>query len=330
MSLDLTRPSLFRSVLYFLMLYALFRIREYTAVEPALPSGEMMPLESWFTRFFERHLVWKEIALLLLTFLNAFYITRILSRNLIYLERTYVPALIYLAVALGYTVSGLTPIALAVSFLLVFAVDDMIKSYKKEENFGYFLHASVALGLAPILYAPAAIFVLLLPVGFVLFRQNGRSVATAILGYLLPLFFCSYVLWGMGEDFSETVRRIFSIVTASSPGELFIFRMQPWDYALAGLFLFLTAVALVHFSRNRATMRRRSLRGYTIFIWTLVIALGMTALPCRSLDMLPIVAVPLAAVIPACFNRKSGWWPNLLYVLMIGSVVAYNLFLLFH
>lgn len=45
--------------------------------------------------------------------------------------------------------------------------------------------------------------------------------------------------------------------------------------------------------------------------------------------MLPILAVPLSAIIPACFNRKSGWWPNLLYLLMLWSVAIYNVLQIF-
>ncbi len=325
MGIDWTRPGLFRSVVYFLLLLALFRLRAYAGGETGTGLEEMMPLGRWLADLFEGRAVWRETMLALLSLLNAFYITRILSQNLIYLERTYVPALIYGMIALGYAVSEATPATLTAAFLLIFALDNLIRSYRRESHPGYFLNASVALGLMALLYAPAAVLGLLLPVGLVLFKQNWRGAATAVIGFLLPLFFCSYVLWGMGGDFGETARQIGDRLTAPAAGESPISWMQPWDYALAGLLVLLTVVAPVHLFTGRTSMRRRSVRGHTLFFWTLVLVAGMTVLPTRSLDLLPIAAVPLAALIPACFNRRSGWWPNLLFALMLGSVILYNL-----
>ena len=326
MNIDFTRPTLFRAILYFLLLYLFFRGREWLAME-AVPADYFptMPLQQWLTDFCSGHPVWKEIYLFLLTLLSAFSLTRILSRSMIYLERTFLPAIVFPLVALGYYSSGTTPVTITVAFLLTFAVNNMIKSHKREENFGYFLNAAVALGLAVLLYAPAAVFLLLLPVGFVLFRQNWRSIVTAVFGYFLPLLFCSYILWGMGENFGDTTRRIFSVITTPSFGTFFIFRMEGWDYVLAGIYLLLLLLAVIGFSKGQTQPRRRALRGFSIFFWALVVSLGMTALPGRSLDMLPVLAVPMAALIPAVFNRKSGWLPNLLYLLMIWSVIIYNL-----
>ncbi len=306
MGLDLTRPGLFRSVFYFLLLYALFRWRAYAAAA-------------------EEVMLWREAALFGLSLLNAFYVTRILSQNLIYLERTYVPALIYALAAVGYTTTELTLTTSAVAFLLILALDSMVRSYKKESDPGHFLNASIALGAAPLLYAPAVVFVWLLPVGLILFKQGGRSVATAILGYLLPVFFLSYIRWGMGGDFSDTVRHVFAQLSPSVSGAGIWETMRVWDKVLAGIFLFLAFIGGVEFSRRRSGVRRRAVRGYVLFVWVAVLCAVLVALPGRGLELLPVAAVPLAAIIPACFNRRAGWWPNLLYTVMMMSVVVYNL-----
>ena len=325
MSIDFTRPSLLRTVLYFVVFYAIFRGREFLPADPQQAASTMMPLEAALAGFFGRHIVLTEVVTFFFAFLNAFYITRILSRNLIFLERTYLPALVYLLVATGYTSSQLSVIMLAVSFLVIYAIDSMIRSHKKSGNFGHFLHASVVLGLAPLLYAPSVIYFGLLLVGFAVFRKDGRSIVISLAGYLLPIFFCSYILWGMKEPFLLTVQQIGTIVTTPDPEALFIFRMTAWDYALTALFLLLTIIGLVNFAQKYKSMRSRAQNGYRMFAWSLVVALGMVALPCRSLDMLPMLAVPLAVIIPACFNRQLGWVPNLLYILLMGSMLAYNL-----
>ena len=327
MSIDFTRPNLFRAIFYFLLLYAFFRCRELFHAEPvAVDATFLMPLGKGLSGFLSGHPVWKEIYLFLLSFFSALSLTRILSRNMIYRERTFLPVVVFPLVAFGYTSSAVTPAALTAAFLLVFAAGNMIKSHKREENISYFLHAAVALGFATLLYAPSVVFFLLLPVGFALFRQNGRSIVAATFGYFLPLFFCSYVLWGMGENFGDTTRRMLSILMTPSSETLFVFRMEAWDFVLSGLFLLLALLARIGFAKGQVRIRRRALRGFFLFFWMLVVSFGMVILPCRSLDMLPVLAVPLAAVIPVVFTRKNGWFSNLLYLLMVWSVIIYNLF----
>lgn len=325
MSIDFTRPNLFRALLYFLLLYLLFRSREWFVAEPAVFADVAMGSPGvWLAGFFENHPVWKEIFLFVVMFSTAFSITRILSRNLIYLERTFVPVMIYPLVALGYSSSPATPVVALAALLLVFAVDNIIKAYKQEANSGFFLNASVALGTALLIYPAAVVFFFLLPVGFILFRQSWRSVIVALFGYFFPIALYSYIQWGMGYPFMETaVEMFFAILRSDSGGGLF--RMGIWEYVLSGFFLFLTVFALIEFFRGQTKIRRRTLRGFVTFSWTLLFALSLFALPCRSVDMFPLLAVPLAAVIPAAFNRKSGWFPNLLYILMIWIVLSYNL-----
>lgn len=330
MNVDFTRPSLFRSIFYFLPLYIGFRCKALLLTEQILTTDTMMmPVQEWLTGFFVNHHVWREVVLFLLVLITAFSITRILSRNLIYLERTYISLIIYPLLALGYTTSAMTPVILICAFLIVYAVENMIQAHKQEISYGCFLNASVALGITPLLYAPTAVFFFLLPVGFLIFRQNWRSGIASLIGYTIPLFFNAYVLWGMGGDFGAVYQRLSDVLLTSGSETLFIFRMEVWDYVLTAIFIGLTIFSFIHFYNGQTKIRRRAFRGYSTFVWVLICTVGMFALPCRSTDMLPLLAVSLSALLPACFNRKSGWFPNLLYLTMLWSVLIYNIHILF-
>lgn len=325
MSFDITRQSLFKTILYFLIFYTVFRSREYLFPAPGAGTEAMMPLEKLFYDLMGGSFILNEVVTFLLTFINSFYISRILSRNLIFLERTYMPSLIYLIVSIGYCASAMTPVTLTVAFLVLFAIESMIASHKRREQFGYFLHAAVALGFTPLLYPPAAVLVLLLPVGFIIFRRDWRDMVTALTGYLLPLFFCSYVLWGMGESFWLISRQICDLIITPVHPPFFWLGMNVWDYALTGIYFGATGLSLFAFAGRYKNMRSRAFNGYLTFIWTLAIMLGMLALPCRDLSMLPLVAIPLAVIIPTYFNRRSGWLPNLFYAIILLSILTYNI-----
>jgi hypothetical protein len=328
--MDFTRPGLFRAFLYFILLYALFRYREWFAVEPvAWTDAALATPGKWLTGFFLNHPVWKEIILFLTAFSSAFSITRILSRNLIYLERTFISVLVYPLTALGYGSGATTPVVMLAALLLIFAIDQMIKSHKQEGRSGFFLNASVALGAAGVLYPPAVVFFLLLPVGFVLFRQSLRSMVIALLGFVFPIAFYSYIRWGMGFQFGEMVTEIATVLKQPESGTFALDRIAVGDWTLAGVFLLLTVIGVIGFFRRQTQMRRRTLRGFVLFLWTLLFALSMAVFSCRSVEVLPLIAVPLTAVIPAAFNRKTGWIPNLLYLLMLWIVLTYNLLKIF-
>ncbi len=317
----LTRPNLFRASLYFTGLYLLFRLTgtpEYSTVHA---PTVMMPPETWICTFLDLHHDWAEGLCFFFIALTAFALVRVVVRHSIYLEQTFLPALVYLLVALGAGFTDRTPLMALVAFLLVYALDQLILSHKREENFGHFLQAGVTLGLMPLLYAPTVVFVLLLPVGFVLFRQNWRSVVTTLIGYLFPMALCCYIGWGMGNTFLEPVFRLAEILSTPVVSPPF----GPWELMLAALFVGLTVWSLMLFTLRHKPTRSRTIRGTSLLVWTWIAAAFMLALPGHSLDMLPIVAVPLAGLIPGGLIRMNGWIPNLLIIILFLAVIGYSL-----
>jgi hypothetical protein len=129
----------------------------------------------------------------------------------------------------------------------------------------------------------------------------------------------------MGLSFWETSWQIAGVLTETFS----LPTVGIWEYALAALFLGLTLASVIGYFVQPVKVRRRALRGFTALVWTLLLAAAMFALPCRSLDMLPVAAVPMAAILPAIFSRSCGWITNLLYLTMLWSVLIYNLSLLF-
>ena len=140
MSLDLTRQSLLKTLLYFVLLAVIFWGAELLhpvrsglvaaghdtrAVTPmaGVPLGSL--IDHWISFV-------PGVGILLsslLVFINSFFVTRVVIRNVIFLERTYMPAIIYLLVSSGYYNSYMSFRPMLVAFLLLVALEIIFRSY---------------------------------------------------------------------------------------------------------------------------------------------------------------------------------------------------------
>ncbi len=330
MNFDITRQSLFKTILFFLIFYVFFRGREY--FYPAADPGYLLPLP-WpgekLREFLLLRPVLSEGVLFAFTFLNGFYITRIITRNMLLLERTYMPALVYLFFSAGITTGSAAPLLAMVGYLVIFATDSFISSHKKREQFHFFFHASVALGIIPLLFAPGVALLLMLPVCLLLYRRQWRDIVVSVVGYLLPFGIVSYVLWGMGENFSALWYDLTGNLRLSLPGH----GLTPypyWDYAFYALVLFVSVLSLRSFAKGYKNMRSRASNGYRTFLWLLPFMFLMLPAVAQPWMLLPLLAIPLSLVVPTYFNRIGGALPNLVYLLFTGCFILYNLFIVLH
>lgn len=339
MSLDLTRQSLLKTLFYFVLLAVVFWGAELvhparsglvaaahdTAVA-APPAG--MPLGSLIDRWLGYA---PGVGILLssvLVFVNSFFVTRIVIRNVIFLERTYMPAIVYLLVSSGYYNSYMSFRPLLVAFLLLVAAEIVFKSYNyKALATGPYLAVGFIVGTAGAVYVPALFLVALLPVGLFLFRLfDVREWIAALGGWLLPLFFSAYGVWLAGGEFWSVVRACReALITPSVLPSASLLSSFEWTFI--GCVAVLFVLSIVTFLGRRRSYKLKPFKAYVFFIWMLVLSVSILVLaPCRSLYQLPILAIPLAVIIPTYFNsRKPTFISNFLYVLMMGCAVVIHL-----
>ena len=339
MSLDLTRQSLLKTLLYFVLLAGIFWGAElfhpersglaaaaHAAEVTAPPSGT--PLGSLIDRWLESL---PGIGILLssvLVFINSFFVTRIVIRNVIFLERTYMPAIIYLLVSSGYYNSYMSFRPLLVALLLLIAAEAIFRSYhSKTLATGQYLVIGFILGSAGAIYAPALFLGALLPVGLFIFRLfDIREWIAAVGGWMLPLFFSAYGVWLSGGDFLNVAVECKEALTtplALPPAKLF----SSFEWTFIGCVAVLFILSIVTFLGRSRSYKLKPFKVYIFFIWMLAVSAAILAfVPCRSLYQLPILAIPLSVIIPTYFNsRKPNFISNFLYALMIGCAVVIHL-----
>ena len=202
MGYDVTRQGLGWTLFFFALLLLLFW--KHSLAEPVpfdpLSAGDM-PLGAVLAGVARRLPVFSGILSALLAFAGGVVLTRIVSRNMILLERTYMPILLYPAVGCSAYFGPESLPALAASFLTIVSFDTMLVSFRRTARFGSLFNATILAGAALLVWSHTIVYVLLLPFALVVFKRSGREWIVAWVGMLLPLAICSYIEWGTGRSF---------------------------------------------------------------------------------------------------------------------------------
>ncbi len=342
MDLDLTRQSLLKTVFYFLILTTIFwgveffqPTREGLAGLASVPLSDQAPqmgLGTLINDFIAGFPVLGILLSSLLVFVNSFLVTRIIIRNVIFLERTYMPAIVYLLISSGYYNSYMSFLPLSAALLMLIGISSIFRSADvKRLASGHYLASGFAFGVAGILYAPALLFVILLFIGLLQFRLfDLREWVSAIAGWGLPAFFYAYIVWLAGGEFTAIFSEAKEALLTFTPlPSLKLISIFEWVFiGCVGVMLLLSLWA---FATRRNSYKAKPKKTYLFFIWMLMVAGAvMTFAPCHSLYQLPLVAIPLAVIIPTYANRrKLNFVAGFTYTLMIGCAVVIHLLPLF-
>jgi len=330
---DLTRQSLFTTIFYFILLMAVFwggSILGGVSIESGgeaqsygTPLGAL--IDQWFVQ-------WPLLGIVLSSFLvftNSLLVTRLTIRHLFFMEKSYMPALVYLIISSGYYNSYLSFRPLLASLVILMACGILLNSYsKKELASGSFLTVGFCFGVAVSLYSPAAYLAPLIFIGLIQFRLfDIREWLAALAGLLLPLAMSVYIVWLAGGDAAATVSGFIRTLLTDNNTIPALREVTPvqWTFIATVIVTFLFAVG--SFTHRRPTGNFKPIKAFVFFLWMALITLGLILFaPCRSIYQLPLVAMPLAVIIPAYFNgRKPSLVSNFLYAMLILSAIAIHI-----
>ncbi len=213
------------------------------------------------------------------------------------------------------------------AWLMTVALKNIAKAYKRSFSFGPVFMASFMIGVLPLLYAPFAVLLVVLPVVWILAKRTSRELLVGMLGALLPLFITAYVDWVRGGYFSSVYRHLGaefcreSLLQSPSLGVLQIAVMVAW-MTLAVTFS-LGVVASSRFMRSKARVT-----GYIHIILLGVLCCTMS-MGGSGLVVVPALAVLLAQLSPKAFGKSVAWLSSAVYLLFAAATVCYTISLFF-
>lgn len=332
MNFDLTRSNLFVTTLYSVVLLVVL-----WGLGASVTDHSVVVLENpnpyWISAQLDLLIAaWPNICKAisaLLAFVCSLMVARLAIRNVLYLERTYMPSLLFVVFSSSFYTAGESVLPLVVAVLITLALGLIFRSYMyKGLATGIYLSAGFCFGLSAAIYPPSAYLGFMLFVGLAAFRMNNlREWVSAAVGLCLPLGLFFYALWWGGGEVAGEWRAYV--------GQLGWHDRLPraWeqftliDYTMVGVTAVLVVFSYITFLRSRSRYKLRGVMTYhylmAFLLWTVVVALIS---PVRTMYLLPVASVGLSVVIPTYFaSRKATFLSNFLYALLLLSAMAIHL-----
>lgn len=222
--------------------------------------------------------------------------------------------------ATAVMVSGDYLISSATLLLMLYATKYLHRGLMRSKSFGDLSLAMLCFGAIPLVFAPAAILVALLPLLVLVVHNSWREWVVTISSLLFPLAAVCYWSWCAGDRFIYPAEQIYTSLLAESEFHLFS-TLNPASVLLLGVVItmVLCAVSLIISDRyslkvnSRAAMRFNSL--------LLAVCIGMFLLPSCTATTFAIIAVPVSMLVPLIFVRMGIGFTETLYRLMLLAAI---------
>lgn len=309
------------------MLMALFLLRSAAAPlslsGPAMSEMPLYILLGYLTAAMPVYMV--NITVVLLAFLTGVVITRIMVRNMILQERTYLSSVIFIVVAFGTYLGSDIIAGMVLAILLVSSCDLMLSSFRRELILGGLFNSAFLVGIAILLYAPAVVYLPVLVCGMVVFRKTWRGWLVTMVGVVTPFLICSYVYWGIGYDITYIAEAIMGGICAKFvAGSFHGLLRDPFLLPFWASIAVTTVISVIGFLGGSAFIRTRPYKSYIYYIWILLFTIPLLVAPGRSVMDFFMMAVPLSVLISAYLGRSMTRLSSIIYIVLIASVIVYN------
>ncbi len=200
--------------------------------------------------------------------------------------------------------------------LMALASRNYYNSFHRHYCFDRMFRGSLYLGLIPLVYAPGAGLLLLIPLVILLFRRTLRESVVAIAGAVLPLFFVSFIHWAVGGEFGEPLRQIAAAALTPENDPLFGSN-TPISLIAWGLILFLLICSAGSIFLDIHTLRTkpRNILFYNLYLICVVV--GIHFVPGSTAITLTLPATAAATLIPVVLTKFSSPVASMLYMVLV-------------
>lgn len=203
-------------------------------------------------------------------------------------------------------------------FGMLFMLHNLLVAGEKNTPF----MGSLLFGLAAVVYPPCIVLGAVSIASVILFTLSFRQALISFVGWLLPFFVASYLLWYGGSDFTTFAENFVDALMAPR------LTLETVPYGAIALVVVVVVVALIGAvtptPQSSSLMRIR--RAISFFIVALVALVAAMFLPGCGTAIFPAVAVPASVLISIFICRLSDTFSTLLYWLIL-VVAALHIFI---
>jgi len=259
-------------------------------------------------------------ASIVMLFVAGFLIGRSSVRAELYATRCFLAMPLFGVVSCGVLLSSDYLTQSLTLLLLALASRNYYNSFHRHYCFDRMFRGSLYVGLIPLLYAPGAGLLLLIPLVVLLFRRTLREVAVAVAGLLLPALTLCYVNWAAGGEFLAQVAEPGSAFIAGTPLSLFL-STPVQNLVLPGAVFLLDLTALLFFLSDIYALGTKPRLIFIFNISALLLTAAALCGPAATPATVALAAVPSAVLLPFMFVRIHRAIALPLYLLLLASAV---------
>lgn len=281
---------------------------------------ELSPTE-WLIRFQTSCPGWSQWIGVLLLLFTGMSTGRLTVRYNLYSVGTCLAIPLYAAIAGGVAAGFISLSGLTASVLLALASKNYCRSFCNGYGFDALFRASLYLGCLPLLFPATLPLLLMLPLAVTLFRRTLREVAVAITGLLLPIFAFCYLNWGIGGEFTAPLAQMAEAWT-NAPVLATLLAFPIRNLALLGGVVLLDLIAILYFFSDSYAIGTKPRSIFLFQILQLLLTATTLCNPAATPDVILLMALPSAVLLPFLFVRIHRLPALILYLLLLGGVIA--------
>ena len=218
-------------------------------------------------------------------------------------------------------VSGDYLVSSAVLLLMLHATKYIHRCMMRTKNFSDLSLAMLCYGMIPLVFAPAAVLYVTLPILILTLYNSWRNWVVAVSSLIFPLLSVSYWGWCAGEEFLSSAELIYNSAFTNSEFHLFS-TLNPASILLLGvvIMMVLCAVSLIISDRYSLKVNSRAVMRYNSLM--LVVCIALFLLPSSTATTFALLSVPVAMLVPLIFVRMGVGFTETLYRLMLITAAA--------
>ena len=263
--------------------------------------------------------VWLRVIAAALFVVTALMAGRLASMSGAFKRICRLPIPLYAVLACGVALSPDVLVASVASLLTMFGMLFMLQNLlvAGEKNTPFM--GSLLFGLAAVVYPPCIVLGVVSIASILLFTLSFRQAVISLVGWLLPLFAASYLLWYGGSDFTTFAE---NFVDALMAPRVMLDAVPYGAIALVTVVTVVTIVgALAPTPQSSSLVRTR--RAISFFVVTLVALVAAILLPGCGTAILSVIAVPASVLVSIFLCRLSETLSTLLYWLILAATALH-------
>lgn len=301
-----TRKSAFLAILLLVMMLVAVAVRYIVA-----------PFDVELANSEYRERVISIVMAMLLTLCCGMVEGKMLPRSGLSSSYCTLPIPLYGLLSCGVVVASDTLATAAASLCFAVALYLLIRSlhYAGEKDSVFF--ASVLLGTMVLLSPTTVVLLAIIPMAVFVLALSLRQTLLMIIGYLLPLFVASYVVWYGGSDFWTFGQSLIYALTTPQMAEIESFPYLSLVMLAVVVAILIWGAVYAFIRPDKIFLLARVRHSFYFFVWVTLLSLSMLFIPACDLSIFAIVAVPLAILLSVALNLLSNNHSTMAYWLLL-------------